>query len=122
MQMNAGTSYIVAMSDVTGLGSGGSSQIHRVSVSNQTDCLYTANQNASATDFRFTVSGVAEQCKRGFELGWSGSRQDGPYNFTVVPLDQSFKPFDVALKEDATSMSDWTLNITSGSRFTIMMK
>lgn len=113
---------MVVMSDATGTGAGGSSQIVRVQVSNMTDCLYTAPQNATNLDFTFSVSGIAEQCKRGFELAWSGGREYGPYNFTVVPLDQSFRPYDVALQKGVVSMSDWRLNMTERTRFTVMMK
>jgi len=104
------------------LTAGGSSQIRRVQVSNLTDCLYTAQQNQTSLDFTFSLSGVAEQCERGFEMAWSGGREDGPYNFTVIPLDQSFRPYDVPLEDGVRSMSDWTLNMTAGARFTIMMK
>jgi len=104
------------------LTTGGSSQVRRVQVSDQTDCLYTAQQNQTSLDFTFSLSGVAEQCERGFEMAWSGGREDGPYNFTVIPLDQSFYPFDVELEDGVRSMSDWTLNLTAGTRFTIMMK
>jgi hypothetical protein len=110
------------MSDAEGTGTGGSSEIVRVLVSNKTDCLYTANQNSTSLDFTFTISGIAEQCERGFEMSWSGGREYGPYNFTVIPLDQSFRPYDVELEKGVTSMSDWKLNMTSGTRFTIMMK
>lgn len=101
---------------------GGSSQIRRVEVSGRTSCLYTASANQTDKAFGFSVSGVAEQCERGFELAWDGPRQYEPYNFTVVPLDQSFWPYDVILERGRSSMSDWKLNMTTGARFTIMMK
>jgi len=125
------------MSDGTGFGTGnsahfktrhladdpgGSSQIRRVQVSSLTACLYTASSNDTDRNFGFSVSGVAEQCERGFELAWDGEKQYEPYNFTVVPLDQSFQPYDVPLENGRSSMSDWKLNMTSGARFTIMMK
>ena len=55
-------------------------------------------------------------------MSWSGGTEDGPYNFTVIPLDQGLFPFDVPLERGVKSMSDWMLNMTAGTRFTITMK
>lgn len=101
---------------------GGSSEIQTIQPSNDSICLGTYLSNQTSLDFTFTVSGVANQCARGFETSWSGGKEDGPYNFTIIPLDQGFRPFDVALQQDVPYESDWVLNLTAGSRFTVMYK
>nr|XP_031858479.1 uncharacterized protein CI109_006124 [Kwoniella shandongensis]KAA5525551.1 hypothetical protein CI109_006124 [Kwoniella shandongensis] len=121
LQLDEGQDYTVVMSDANGLGTGGSSEIQRVQPSNDTTCLDTASYNSTSLDFTFTVSGQAVQCERGFETSWTGGKEDGPYNFTVVPLDQGFNAYDVPLEEGVTSQSSWQLNMTAGSRFTILM-
>ena len=100
---------------------GGSSEVQFVQQSNDTSCLETASTNATEREFTFTVSGVAQQCNRGFELSWSGQESAGPYNFTVIPLDQKFFPYDVVIEDRVHSLSDWQLNMTEGSKFTVMM-
>jgi hypothetical protein len=95
--------------------------IQAVGYSRDTSCLYDYG-NSSNLDFTYTVSGVAQQCQRGFELAWTGGEERAPYNFTVIPCDQSFRPFDVVLEDGVTSMSDWKMNLTGGSNFTVMMK
>lgn len=55
-------------------------------------------------------------------MTWSATASDEPYNFTVLPLDQSFYPFDVALPTDIDYESSWKLNLTAGTRFTIVLK
>ncbi|KAK8861638.1 hypothetical protein IAR55_002461 [Kwoniella newhampshirensis] len=121
LQLNTEQNYVVFMSDGNGMGTGGSSEIQSVQPSSNTTCLSSASSNSTSLDFTFTVSGVATQCQRGFEMSWTGGREDGPYNFTVIPLDQSFNPYDVTLENDVPYMSDWKLNMTAGSRFTIVM-
>ena len=102
--------------------SGGSSEVQAVASSNSTSCLNTAAQNSTARDFSFDVSGTAAQCASGFELKWTGLTVDGPYNFTVIPLDQGLFPYDVLLDTELSYESDWTMNMTGGTRFTVMMK
>ena len=87
-------------------------------------CVGSAPANQTGIEFSFQLAGQDEQCMAGFDLDWSaGSSQDGPYNFTVIPLDQSFMPYDVPLSSRGPEEeSDWKLNLTAGSRFTVMMK
>ncbi|WVQ82009.1 hypothetical protein IAT38_004137 [Cryptococcus sp. DSM 104549] len=121
LQMEAGQKYVEVMSDGTGLGTGGSSVVQVVPSSNSEACLATASHNQTATSFFFTVSGQAVECERGFETSWSGDQADGPYNMTIIPLDQSFKAYDVTLEPNVTSQSDWVMDLAAGSMFTVMM-
>ncbi|WWC87952.1 uncharacterized protein L201_002852 [Kwoniella dendrophila CBS 6074] len=121
LQLAAGVNYVVMVSDADGLGTGGSSEIQTVQPANDSSCLTWASSRSASLDFTFTVSGQAVQCQRGFELSWSGGLEYGPYNFTVIAMDQSFNPYDVTLEKGVTSQSDWVLDIPYQSRFLIMM-
>ncbi|WVQ93460.1 hypothetical protein IAU59_000534 [Kwoniella sp. CBS 9459] len=121
LQLASGVNYVAMMSDNRGIASGGSSEIQTVQASNKTDCLSWAGSQSVSLDFTFTVSGQAVQCQRGFETSWSGGLEYGPYNFTVIAMDQSFNAYDVTLEEGVTSQSDWVMDVPAGSRFTIMM-
>ncbi|KAK4690066.1 CDP-diacylglycerol---serine O-phosphatidyltransferase, partial [Tremellales sp. Uapishka_1] len=120
LQLSADQNYVVVLSDATGFGSGGSSEIQATQTSNSTACLSTQSSNQTSLDFTFSVAGIAEQCQRGLELTWSGGEEDGPYNMTVVPCDQGFFPFDVVLDTTQRYETDWVMNMTSGSRFTLV--
>lgn len=125
------------MSDARGIGSGtfnpsifrhllmdlgGTSALQIVSSSPNTACLNTASRNQTSKAFSYSVAGKAQQCSPGFELQWDGSPDQSPYNFTVIPLTQSYYPFDVVIDEKSGYSSDWVLNMTSGTRFTVLMK
>jgi hypothetical protein len=58
----------------------------------------------------------------GFATSWTASTADEPYNYTVLPLDQGFFPFEVPLSTSRNYDGDWQLNLTTGTRFTIAMK
>ena len=120
--MNQGTYYIAMVADANGLGSGGSSEIQAVQNSQRTACLNTASQNQTANEFTFDVAGQAKQCFEGLEVAWTGDSSGAPYNFTIVPLDQSFYAFDVAAEGGRSYINDWQMNLTMGQRFTVMMK
>ncbi|ORY35776.1 hypothetical protein BCR39DRAFT_568458 [Naematelia encephala] len=128
LQLPESQDYVVFMSDGHGLGTGedafrvilttgGLSEIQTVSASADSSCLNTASQNTTAQTFYFTVAGSAQQCMSGFELAWNLTAS----NFTVIPLDQKFDPYDVSLTTAVNNQYDWLVNLTSGSRFTIMM-
>ncbi|OCF56493.1 hypothetical protein L486_05343 [Kwoniella mangroviensis CBS 10435] len=121
LQLAAGVNYVVVMSDANGLATGGSSEVQTVQPANDTSCLSWASSRSESLDFTFTVSGQAVQCQRGFEMSWSGGLEYGPYNFTVIAMDQSFNAYDVTLEKGVTSQSDWVLDIPANSRFIIMM-
>lgn len=150
LQLNQGTNYVMLMSDGRGMGSGayrvmkpsgyctgpnskpssgtithvtgGTSNTQIVSSSRVTECLNTASSNQTDKEFGFSVAGVARQCETGFELSWDGTGQNAPYNFTVVPLQQGYYPFDVPISESTGWTRDWTVNMTQGMRFTVVMK
>lgn len=79
---------------------------------------------AHSQDFTFTVAGSTSMCERDFEISWLDQVGTGPYNFTVLPLDSSSNPWDETLSGGGTTTgaSEWAVNMTTGTRFTIMMK
>ncbi|OCF31633.1 hypothetical protein I317_07867 [Kwoniella heveanensis CBS 569] len=121
LQLAADVSYVAMMSDARGIATGGSSEIQTVQASNDSSCLSWAGSQSVSLDFTFTVSGQAVQCQRGFETSWTGGLEYGPYNFTVIAMDQSFNAYDVTLEDGVKSQSDWVMDVPAGSRFTIMM-
>lgn len=110
------------MNDGQGFGSGGSAEIQIVGASGQTSCLDTASSNRSTQDFSFAVAGQAMQCTDGFDLQWTGGTNLEPYNLSVIPLDQGFYPFGVPLEGGDGWDNGWKVNMTAGTRFTVMMK
>lgn len=75
-------------------------------------------------DFTFTVAGATSMCEDDFEVSWLDQVGVGPYNFTVLPLDSSSNPWEESLTGGGTTTgaSGWAVNMTTGTRFTIMMK
>lgn len=122
LQLNYGTNYITMMSDAHGIGSGGTGEIQQTGSSPSTSCLNTVSENVTSQDFSFSVAGVAEQCNSGFQVSWNADSSLDPVNFTVLPLDQGFFPFDVRVDNSATYINSWTMNLTEGTRFSVMMK
>ena len=63
-------------------------------------------------------------CQDDFQVSWLDQVGVGPYNFTVLPLDSSSNPWDQQLTGGGTTTgaSGWAVNMTTGTRFTIMMK
>ncbi|GFZ49910.1 hypothetical protein JCM24511_07313 [Saitozyma sp. JCM 24511] len=121
VQLNSGTNYIVVMSDAFGLAPGGVSEVQQVAGSQSAACLNTASKNQTASQFFWSVSGQENQCHTGFDFIWSATTVDEPYNYTVLPLDRGFYPFDVALPTDHDYEFSSILNLTAGTRFTIVM-
>jgi hypothetical protein len=109
------------MSSGEGFGTGGSSEIQVVGASSQTQCLNTISANATDQQFSFSPAGRARECLKGFDITWNGGAQDGPYNMSVVPLDQAFYPYEVGLSNGGYD-ANWRVNMTAGTRFTVMMK
>jgi hypothetical protein len=98
------------------------SEIQQVAGSQSAACLNTASKNQTASQFFWSVSGQANQCHTGFDFICSATTVDEPYNYTVLPLDRGFHPFDVALPTDHDYEFSSILNLTAGTRFTIVMK
>lgn len=97
-------------------------QVQVVGLGTDSSCL--TNVIAHSQDFTFTVAGSTAMCERSFELSWQDQVGTGPYNFTVLPLDSSTSPWDQVLTGGGTTTgaAEWAVNMTTGSRFTIMMK
>jgi hypothetical protein len=83
------------MSDGRGFGYGGSSEIQVVGPSPRTSCLNTISANATSSQFSFSPAGRARECLKGFDITWNGGEQDGPFNMSVIPLDQAFYPYTI---------------------------
>ena len=78
-------------------------------------------------DFDFQVYGDVAQCQQTFGIAWTTSPGLAPYTCTIVPLDASYNPWQVLLTDNSDGGSSnasqlWQVNMTSGTRFTIMMK
>lgn len=86
------------------------------------NCL--ENVLSHSKDFTFTVAGSTAMCEDDFLISWQDTLGNGPHNFTVLPLDSSTGPWDQPLTGGGTTTgaSGWNVNMTTGTRFTIMMK
>lgn len=97
-------------------------QIQVVGLGGDSSCLN--NVIAHTQDFTFTCAGSTSMCEDDFQISWLDQIGSGPYNFTVLPLDSSTNPWDQPLTGGGTTTgaSGWAVNMTTGTRFTIMMK
>ncbi|ODN76498.1 hypothetical protein L202_05164 [Cryptococcus amylolentus CBS 6039] len=136
------------MSDANGIGTGGTSEasivqplLNTTSTSPNTttspspsSCLRSASINATSLDFTFSLSGSAAQCQPGLEITWTGGSETAetaemaPYNYTLVPLDKGFMSWTVKVPGDGEGewegegwLDDWVVNMTAGTRFTMIM-
>ncbi|TYJ52081.1 hypothetical protein B9479_007316 [Cryptococcus floricola] len=120
------------MSDANGMGTGGTSEASIVQpmlsnttnttvLSSQAPCLRTASTNVTSLDFTFWLAGTTVQCAKGLEVQWSGGKEMEPYNITVVPLDQRYLPWDIRLASGVSWANQFVMNMTAGTRFTLMM-
>jgi len=93
-----------------------------VQQSNDNSCL--AATVPAKKDFDFQAYGGVTQCGRSFGVTWTTTVGTAPYGCTIVPLDTSYNPWDVALTERG-SLDDSAIsrvNITSGTKFTVIMQ
>jgi hypothetical protein len=93
-----------------------------VQPSSDNSCFAAASP--AKKDFDFQVYGSVTQCDRSFGVTWTTTVGTSPYGCTIVPLDTSYNPWDVALTEPG-SLDDsaiWRVNMTSGTRFTVIMQ
>jgi hypothetical protein len=81
------------------------------------------NAHFNYTDklFNFNVSGSTGECDGNFRVTWDGAAQQGPYNFSVIPLDGSYQPFIVPV-DSSLQYYDWKVNMSAGTYFTVMFK
>lgn len=81
------------------------------------------NAHFNYTDklFNFNVSGSTGECDGNFRVTWDGGAQQGPYNFSVIPLDRSYQPFIVPV-DSSLQYYDWKVNMSAGTYFTVMFK
>jgi len=78
--------------------------------------------------FDFQVYGTLAECDYSLAVAWrntsSNSSESLPHSFTIAPLDASYNPWDWVLG-DSIKRGDTEIlrvNMTSGTRFTVMMK
>lgn len=102
--------------------SDGALVVQAVQNSGNVSCLDTALSNKTDKEFVFTASGDIVECAQSFHLEWDGPILDAPYNFSVIPLDGGYHPFVVPITDLNATSYDWTVNLTTGSFFTVMMK
>ncbi|WVQ74718.1 hypothetical protein IAR50_004322 [Cryptococcus sp. DSM 104548] len=129
LQVGNGYVYTVMMNDANGIGTGGTSEAAVVQPINTTtspspsptSCLRTAALNTTSLDFTFNLAGSCSQCAPGLEMSWTGGSEMEPYNYTLIPLDQGFLPWTVTIPEGETWRDYWRVNMTSGTRFTMIM-
>jgi hypothetical protein len=69
------------------------------------------------------VQGQATECSNDFGIGWLDTIGRSPYYFSVIPLDTGYWPWNVQLRGGADTPVDssWIVNMTVGTRFTIVM-
>lgn len=123
LQLASGTQYTVFAQDDDGYFTGiNPVEIQTVGLGSDSSCLTDVVTHTH--DFTFAVSGRTDQCDNKLELSWQDNLGIGPYNFTILPLDTSTNPFDVRLRGGGTTTGEtgWVMNMTAGTRFTIMMK
>ncbi|TYJ52080.1 hypothetical protein B9479_007315 [Cryptococcus floricola] len=133
LQVSDGYAYTIMMSDANGIGSGGTTETSIVEpmlsspnsnttlLSSQAPCLRNASENSTSLDFTFSVSGQVAQCATGLELEWTGGKEMEPYNISVIPMDQGYLPWEIAVEKGTSWANQFLVNMTAGSRFTLMM-
>ena len=96
--------------------------IQVVQPSNSSDCLQAATP--AGDDFQFQAYGSAEECAQSFGITWTETAGVGPWYFTVVPVDGSYTPWNVLMADAGSTTTNvfWQVNMTTGTRFTLVMK
>ncbi|WVQ74716.1 hypothetical protein IAR50_004320 [Cryptococcus sp. DSM 104548] len=133
LQVSDGYVYTIMMNDANGLGtaSGGTSEAtivqpflsssNTTALASQAPCLKTASQNSTSLDFTFAIAGQTVQCADGLEIQWTGGAEMAPYNITIIPMDQRYLPWDITLERGTSWANQFLVNMTAGTRFTMMM-
>ena len=94
--------------------------LQRVGESTDASCL--TNISPVPQEFTFTTFGNAAACQDDFHIAWQDQVGRSPYSMTVVPLDTSYNPWDVALTGGVIQPDyAWTVNMTAGTKFTLIM-
>ena len=79
---------------------------------------------AAKKDFDFQVYGQIVECANTFQVTWTTTVGIAPYWCSIIPLDGTYSPWDVMLaeKDSLASSSNWVVNMTTGTRFTVVMQ
>ncbi|RSH94454.1 hypothetical protein EHS25_004257 [Saitozyma podzolica] len=118
VQFSYGSHYAMLFSDEAGFGSGGVSPLQTVE-GGPSSCMTNAHFNYTDKLFNFNVSGSTGECDGNFRVTWDGGAQQGPYNFSVIPLDGSYQSFIVPV-DSSLQYYDWKVNMSAGTYFTVM--
>ena len=100
----------------------GGSSVLQVTQPGSSSCELSNSANHTAQSFSFNASGLLAQCSTSFNLDWDYSADNAPYNVSIVPLDQSFRPFTVRMSNRSQGNINWIINLQAGINFTIMFK
>ncbi|WVO15307.1 hypothetical protein L204_102963 [Cryptococcus depauperatus] len=111
----AGLNFIMAMSDASGFGTGGTTPVLTVGSSDHSTCV-PSMVNA---DFFFSVSPNSNpQSCSSMSITWASNATDPTTLYGMIPHGTAFQiPID-----DSGTSKDWTVNIASGTQFLLMMR
>ncbi|KLT40970.1 hypothetical protein CC85DRAFT_131021 [Cutaneotrichosporon oleaginosum] len=117
LEQPTGLEFAVVLSDATGWGAGGVSDIQRVQISQDTSCLSTL----ALADFYFWTEPVdlPRQCSS-MRVAWNTENITYPLGLHgFVPGGSTW---DIAVPQNPNQVStNWTVNIDSGTRFILLM-
>ncbi|KZP00977.1 hypothetical protein CALVIDRAFT_533299 [Calocera viscosa TUFC12733] len=113
LQLNAGGSFLLTMSDATGFGTGGTSALLVVGASITGASCDTAGPPLG---FEFFLqSGGASECKP-FEISWQANATLPVEIWGLIPLGQTF-----TLGPQQGTTFDWTVNVQTGTSFFLVL-
>lgn len=97
----------------------GPTEIQTVGTSSDSTCM--SGLIVASQEFYFNVGGEAAQCQN-LQIYYSDSIGVGPYSLTVIPLDASYHPYDVVIGTNNPLAYNFGMQLTTGTRFTVMLK
>ncbi|WVQ75464.1 hypothetical protein IAR50_005089 [Cryptococcus sp. DSM 104548] len=110
----SGLDFVLAMSDSTGFGSGGSTSVLTVGSSDNTSCL----PSTIDADFYFSLNPDSNpsSCST-MSISWPSNTTDPTNLYGIVPHGSAWR---IPIDESGTSY-DWTVDIASGTQFLLLM-
>ncbi|ODO01571.1 hypothetical protein I350_06391 [Cryptococcus amylolentus CBS 6273] len=110
----AGLDFMLAMSDSTGFGSGGSTSVLTVGSSDESSCL-PSSVNA---DFYFSIDPDSNPSAcSSMSVTWPSNTTDPTHLYGIIPYGSAWEiPID-----DSGTSQNWTVNIASGTQFLLLM-
>ena len=95
-------------------------ELQVVGSSGDSSCL--ASSADIPQEFYFDLDGNLTECQDGLGFAWTDIVGIEPYSATFIPLDTNYNPWDVNLSSLIATPQYVQVNMTAGSRFTVMMK